>query len=125
MTKQFARYMILYAFVVLMILLRPYLAYQISMKSEFAGNTELVNRLLQRLVKKKEWHTDQKEEAMDLIRATDIEIVVPVLLLLLLSRRLSWLLSSLIAAAINLWRNTLFKISPADNYYRLLSKLQI
>ena len=125
MTKSFAQYISVYIFVVLMILLRPYLAYQISMKNEFARDPERVSRLLQRLVKKKEWHIDDREEAIELISASDVEIVLPVLLLLLLCRRLSWLFSSLADAAENLYRSTVFQVSPANHYYQLLSSLRI
>jgi hypothetical protein len=126
MAKQFAHALSIYAFVVLMILLRPYVAYQISMQGgQLARDPEQVSRLLQRLVKKKESHIDDNDEAMELVRATDIEIVLPVVLLLLFRRRLAWLLALLNETTINWKRTTVFQVSPPTNYLQLISRLQV
>jgi hypothetical protein len=125
MMNRVAHYIYIYTFVVLMIVLRPYLAYQISTRSEFARDPEQVSRLLQRLVKKKESHIDDNDEAMELIQASSIEIALPLLFVLILRRRLSWLLSQLSGVSLNWSRNTVFQVSPSNNYYQLISRLQI
>ncbi|HEY0245054.1 MAG TPA: hypothetical protein VGC01_05785 [Mucilaginibacter sp.] len=125
MLNRVAHYIYIYAFVVFMILMRPYLAYQISTHPEFARDPEQVTRLLQRLVKKKESHVDDNNEAMELVQANSIQIVLPLLFVLILRRRLSWLLSLLSGANLNWSRNTVFQVSPSNNYYQLISKLQI
>jgi len=106
--------------------LRPYLAYQISMQGgAFARDPEQVSRLLQRLVKKKESHIDDNDEAMELVSASDIEIVLPVVLLLVLRRRLAWLLALLNEATINWRRSTVSRVFPPTNYLALISRLQV
>jgi hypothetical protein len=126
MKRQVAHKLFLYTFVVLMILLRPYIAYKISMQGgEFARDPDRVARILSRLVKKKESHVHDTEEAIELIMATDVEIILPALLLLTLRRRLSWLLSILSVSADDLKRSTIFQVSPSNHYYRLISRLQI
>jgi len=71
MIRKNSIHVLLFAFAVTMVLLRPYAAYRISMNPNFAGDPVKVNSLLQRLIKKKDEH-----------HATDyenLEAIVPVI----------------------------------------------
>jgi hypothetical protein len=58
---------LLLAFAVVMVLLRPYAAYRISMYPNFAGDPVKVNSLLQRLIKKKDEHHATDYENLEAI----------------------------------------------------------
>src|ERR1700712_2289877 len=60
---------LLFSFAVLMVLLRPYTAYRISMRSDIASDPVKINSLLQRLVKKKDDH--------HISMADHTEVIVP------------------------------------------------
>jgi len=117
--------LLIYTFAVFMILLRPFFAYHVSQTGGFAGDPTRVYNLLQRLVKKKEFHAEDADEAADLIRATEIEIIVPVLILFILHRRADWLHSYLLGSNINWKLSTVFQVTPTNQYYEVISRLQI
>ena len=117
--------MFIYIFAVFMILLRPFFAYHVSQTGGFAGDPTRVYNLLQRLVKKKEFHAEDADEAADLIRATEIEIILPVLILFILRRRTDWLHSYLFGSNINWNLRTVFQVTPTNQYYGVISRLQI
>jgi hypothetical protein len=126
MARALAYRLAVYTFVVFMILLRPYSAYYIAMQGgQLARDPDQVSRLLQRLVKKKEWHIDDHEETMELLQENNVEITLPVLLLLFFRRRLSWLHALLNETALNWKRSTIFQVSPPTNYLQLISRLQV
>jgi hypothetical protein len=117
--------LLIYTFAVFMILLRPFFAYHVSQTGGFAGDPARVYNLLQRLVKKKEFHAEDADEAADLVRATEIEIILPVLILFILGRRKDWLHSYVFGSYINWKLSTVFRVTPTNQYYQVVSKLQI
>lgn len=109
-----------------MILLRPYVAYQISAKNgSLARDPDQVSRILQRLIKKKETHMEDRDEAMELIQATDPKFILPFVFIVLLSRRIGWLLSLFEETITSGIQSTVFQVSPTNQHYRLISRLQI
>ena len=85
MTSRKSIHVLLFAFAVVMVLLRPYAAYRISMNPNIAGDPVKVNNLLQRLIKKKDkYHTIAGESMEAIVPATQIKSIPSVLLLFIL-----------------------------------------
>jgi Na+/H+ antiporter NhaC len=127
MNQRLSHNMLIYTFAVFMILMRPFFAYHISQTGGFANDPTRVYNLLQRLVKKKEFHAEDADEAADLIRATEIEVILPVVFLILqLRRRAGWLYALLFGSNTDSNNySTTFQVCPCNSYYQRISKLQI
>jgi len=125
MIKGLSYNLIIYTFVVFMVLLRPFCAYRISMNDTYSNNPGRIYSLLQRLVKKKETHADDYDEAAEILQSTELEIILPFVLLALFNRKAAWLLSLLLPVSINWDRNTIFRVFAPNQYYQLISRLQI
>jgi len=125
MAKRISPNLLVYTFAVLMILLRPYFAYQMSLKGAFSKDADAVTRILQRLIKKKENHSEDANEAAEINQAEPAEFILPFILLAVLRRHTAWLLSLLAELKVNGKRNTVFRISPTNDYFQLISRLQI
>jgi hypothetical protein len=67
MTRRNFIHVFFFAFAVLMVLVRPYAAYRISMNPNFSGDPAKVNSLLQRLIKKKDEHHAAEFESLEAI----------------------------------------------------------
>ena len=117
--------MIFYTFLVVMFLMRPFFSYQLSANGTFLNEHARLMSMFQRVVKKKETHIEDSNECDEIIRAIDVEIVLPFVLLILLRRQAGWLLSLLSASTIDWRRNTIFQVSPSNQYFQLISRLQI
>lgn len=70
-------HIILFSFGLLMVLLRPFMAYQISSRADFSRDPQKVHSLLQRLIKKKDDHHGELSELFAIERA---QIKIPRLL---------------------------------------------
>jgi len=81
--------------------------------------------MFQRVVKKKDNPIADVMEAAELCRATDADIVLPVIFLALIRRQIAWLFALLRTAAVNWTMNTIFMVCPSNQYFRLISRLQI
>jgi hypothetical protein len=127
MNQRLSHNLLIYTFAVFMILLRPFFAYHVSQTGGFANDPNRVYNLLQRLVKKKEFHTEDASEAADLINATEVEVILPVVFILLqFRRRAEWLYALLFGSnTSNSNYNTIFQVCPCSCYYQRISKLQI
>lgn len=121
----FKQVLAFYAFVVLMILLRPYSAYKISSRGGFANDPEAITRILNRLVKKKETHIDDMDEAMELSQSGNIEIILPVAILLFFRRNLIRLADLLFGPKESLFYSTVFQVRPDNAFYQRTSRLRI
>ena len=76
---------LIFIFAVVMVLLRPYAAYRISMNPNIAGDPVKVNSLLQRLIKKKDkYHTIADESMEAIVPAAAIKSLPSVLLLFII-----------------------------------------
>lgn len=113
---------LIFTFAVLMVLLRPYAAYRISMRADFATNSTKVNSLLQRLIKKKEEHHSSEADHINAVSPSKTIMPLPVLLLLFLASKFIFLLTAVKKYSKS---NTIFQISPPDKYYLRLSKIQL
>lgn len=95
------------------------------MNDTYSNNPGRIYSLLQRLVKKKETHADDYDEAAEILQSTELEIILPFVLLALFNRKAAWLLSLLLPVSINWDRNTIFRVFAPNQYYQLISRLQI
>ncbi|WCT14344.1 hypothetical protein [Mucilaginibacter jinjuensis] len=126
MNQRLSHNMLIYTFAVLMILMRPFFAYHISQTGGFAGDPTRVYNLLQRLVKKKEFHAEDADEAADLINATEVKVILPLVFILLQLRRYAgWLYALLVGSNTSNNYSTVFQVCPCNCYYQRISKLQI
>lgn len=125
MQKGSNRRLLIYTFTVFMILLRPFCAYYMTTKGEFASDPDKVSRILQRLIKKKETHEQDGIEAMEFQQAEEIKILLPVKLLLLLQQQAGWLMALLFDALTLPKRTAVAFISPTNHYLKLISRFQI
>lgn len=92
MTSRNFIHVLLFAFAVVMVLLRPYAAYRISMNPNFAGDPVKVNSLLQRLIKKKDEHHATGHESLQAIVPAAVLKSLPCVLLLFLSNGFPFML---------------------------------
>jgi len=86
---------------------------------------ETVTNLFQRLIKKRDSHTEDFIEANDLYQVTDAEIILPLLFVIFLRRRASWLFSVLSGNNLRRQPATVFQVSPCNHLYQRISRLQI
>jgi hypothetical protein len=112
----------IFTFVVLMVLLRPYAAYQISSRADMASNPVKVNNLLQRLVKKRDEHHTAALGDFSAVQPSKSTFVLPVVLTLFYGNVL--LLAFTVFKRYRLV-DTVFYAFPFQNYLKLLSKFQI
>lgn len=80
MTSRNAIRVFIFSFTVLIVLLRPYAAYQISMRPDIANDPVKVNSLLQRLIKKKDDHHMVIDEAMAAVISPKTARLLPIVL---------------------------------------------
>lgn len=125
MTQTFSNRLIFYSFLVFMFLMRPFMVYQASNTGRFATDPDRVFSMFQRVGKKKENHADDTNEAADISKSKDAEAILPFVFLTLIRRQLSWILSLFADSKINWKRNTVFQVSPSNQYYQLISRLQL
>jgi hypothetical protein len=116
--------LLFYLFAVLIILVRPFVVYEMTLEGKIK-EPAAINALLQRLIKKKENHAEGFAEASDLIQATEVEIILPLLFVIYLRRKASWLFSFLTSAGSDKEVNTIFQVSPTNDFYQRISRLQI
>jgi hypothetical protein len=84
MTSRNSIHILIFSFAVLMVLLRPYAAYRMSMSCDLAGDPVKVNNLLQRLIKKKEEHHAVADENLEAVIPAKAAKSLPAVLLLFL-----------------------------------------
>lgn len=125
MQRTFTYRLVIYTFAVVMICLRPFLAYEMSSRGDFAKDPNRVFRMLQRLVKKKEFHEDDALEAAELSRSGASQSMLPLIPVLTLLLGALWLRSYLFGANLNWKRNTVFRVDPGNRYFEQISCLQI
>jgi len=116
--------LLFFMFAVFMILLRPFLTYEMTMPGKI-NEPETVTNLFQRLIKKRDSHTEDFIEANDLYQVTDAEIILPLLFVIFLRRRASWLFSVLSGNNLRRQPATVFQVSPCNHLYQRISRLQI
>jgi hypothetical protein len=85
--------LLFYLFAVFMILLRPMITYEMTMRGKI-NEPESVNNLFQRLIKKKDSHTEDFIETTNIDQVT-AEVILPLLFVIFLRRKASWLFSLL------------------------------
>ncbi len=124
MAKRVSPNVLVYTFAVLMILLRPYCAYQMSTSGSFDKDPDAITRLLQRLIKKKEKHSEDFDEATELIQCAENNITPPFIKVTLLRQRAAWLLSVL-SFNMNRSGNNVFRLFISNNYLLRISRLRI
>jgi len=115
----------IYIFAVFMFLLRPYLAYEITSADTAVKGSGSTFQSLQTFVKKKETHAEDSDQLADAIQSSTTKEILPLVLLMFLSRRTKWFLSLLSNLKIDLKHSTVFQISPTNHYYQRISRLQI
>ncbi|WP_216848927.1 hypothetical protein [Pedobacter sp. L105] len=104
--------------------MRPFFAYEVSKGGALVTGPKRTFSLFQRAVKKKETHADNDDA--EIIQLVDNQFVLPSVLLVLLRRQASWLFSLLfIRVNVNWKRNTVFQVCPSNQYFQLISRLQI
>ncbi|WP_142527127.1 hypothetical protein [Pedobacter westerhofensis] len=114
-----------YTFLVMMFLLRPFMSYHLSSNGVFLNEKVRLMSMFQRVVKKKDNPVSDVMEAAELSRATDAEIILPVIFLALIRRQIAWLFSLLGAVSVNWKMNTIFMVCPSNQYFQFISRLQI
>jgi hypothetical protein len=114
--------LLFYLFAVFMILLRPLITYEMTMQGKI-NEPESVNNLFQRLIKKKDSHTEDFIETTNLDQVT-AEVILPLLFVIFLRRRASWLFS-LLSGNLSGQPATMFQVSPCNQLYQRISRLQI
>lgn len=114
--------MLIFAFAVFIILLRPYAAYQMSVRAVIAADPVKVNSILQRLIKKKEQHHVSANEEMNAIAQAKIKTVLPVVLRLFLIKSLAVLSVNLVGCA---EVNCAFQNPKRHKRYLFLSCIQL
>jgi|GEM_PF-3165798 len=121
--QRFSNSVIFYSFLVLVFLMRPFFAYEVSKGGALVTGPNHVFSLFQRAVKKKETHADHDDA--EIIQLADVQYILPLVFIALLRRQISWLFSLLFSASINWKRNTIFQVCPSNQYFQLISRLQI
>jgi hypothetical protein len=116
--------LLFYLFAVSMILLRPFLTYEMTMQGKI-NSTEAVNNLFQRLIKKKDSHSGDFIESTDLFQSSEVEVILPLLFVIFLRRKASWLVSFMSGNNLKLQIATVFQVMPCNDYYQRISRLQI
>jgi len=71
MLKNRKAYLLIFAFAVIALLLRPFLAYQIAASRHLTANPAAMNSLLQRLIKKKDDHHGKTDEYLAVMQQAD------------------------------------------------------
>ena len=118
--QRFSNRVIFYSFLVLIFLMRPFFAYEVSKAGALVTGPKRVFSLFQRAVKKKETHADNDDA--EIIQLVDNQFILPSVLLVLLRRQASWLFSLLfIRVNVNWKRNTVFQVCPSNQYFQLIS----
>lgn len=121
--QRFSNRVIFYSFLVLVFLMRPFMAYEAAKAGVLVTGPQHMFSMFQRAVKKKETHADNDDA--DNVQIADVQFILPFVLVVLLRRQLSWLFSLLFSANINWKRNTIFQVCPSNQYFQLISRLQI
>ncbi|UOE50638.1 hypothetical protein MTO98_06070 [Mucilaginibacter sp. SMC90] len=116
--------LIIYAFAVLMILLRPFCAYRISMNTLLVKDPNRMLASLQRVIKKKETHAEAAEDAAE-ITADSSVVILPLIFALIIRCNLSRLLSLLTGNKLSSRFATVFQVAPCNDYYCWISRFQI
>lgn len=124
MTEQRSVKMVIYAFAVLMILIRPFCAYRLSMNSLLVKDPARMLGALQRVIKKKETHAEAAEDAAEITTENEV-VIIPVLFALLSRFNFSRLISLILGPKINQHLSTIFQVSPSNHYYCWISRFQI
>ena len=113
---------LIFTFVVLTVLLRPYAAYCISTRADVSANPAKVYNLLQRLIKKKDDHHNVAEHEFSLVQPSKKDFVIPVVLQLFFCS-LSFL--SIVSLKRYWEANKVFRVFTGNNYYKLISRFQV
>ena len=95
MTSRRFFHILVFTFAVSMVLLRPYAAYQISMRHDTAGDPIKVNSLLQRLIKKKDEHHAFSDENWEAITSAKTADPLPLVVLLSFFQTLAYAFAAL------------------------------
>ena len=113
---------LVFTFVVLTVLLRPYAAYCISTRADMSANPAKVYNLLQRLIKKKDDHHNVTVHEFSVVQPPKRDFVIPVVLHLFFYS-LSFLT---IVSLKRYWEaNKVFRVFTGNNYYKLISRFQV
>jgi len=116
--------MIVYAFAVLMILLRPFCAYRLSMNTLLVKDPNRMLSALQRVIKKKDTHAEAAEDAAEITANSEV-IMLPLLFVLLKRLNFSRFLVLRIGNKLSQSFATIFQVSPTNHYYCWISRFQI
>jgi hypothetical protein len=114
---------IIFSIAVLLLLLRPFVVYQIAETPKFSGDPVAANSLLQRLIKKKDDHHSTGIQEYLAFQLADKK-KRPLLPRYITLNNVSNRNGSFTVSAI-LGQPTIFKVCSPDKYYCLLSKFQI
>jgi hypothetical protein len=124
MTRKRSLKMIVYAFAVLMILLRPFCAYRLSINTLLVKDPNRMLSALQRVIKKKDTHAEAAEDAAEI--STNSEVILLSLLFVLLKRfNFSRFLFLQSGNKLSQSLATIFQVSPTNHYYCWISCFQI
>ena len=116
--------MIIYAFAVLMILLRPFCAYRLSMNTLLVKDPNRMLSALQRMIKKKDTHAEAAEDAAEITANSEV-IMLPLLFVLLKRLNFSRFLFLRLGNRLSQSFATTFQVSPTNHYYCWISRFQI
>jgi hypothetical protein len=122
MTDKKVVHILIFSFAVLMVLLRPYAAYQISKHADLASDPVKTNNFFQRLIKKRDEHHTVEASKFTVVQQLKIALATPVTLISFSRKPFALSLTGLKQYC---RCNTVFHICPQNNYYRKISKFQI
>jgi hypothetical protein len=124
MNKRVFRVLI-FALGTMMLLLRPYMIYQLTQKKAQANNPVKVYSLLQRLVKKKDEHHELTEVTATVNQRSKFSFQLPIAWVKAFLACIGALLCFLYTKVIRTSVFSAFQIRPENHQYRLISSFRI
>ena len=109
----------------MMLLLRPYMIYQLTQKNALANNPVKAYSLLQRLVKKKDEHHEFTEVMATVNRRSKFSFQLPIIWVKAFWACIGTFLSFLSIKITQISIFSVFQIRPENHQYRLISRFQI
>lgn len=116
---------LIFALGTMMLLLRPYLIYQLTQKNALTNNPVKVYSLLQRLVKKKDEHHEFTEIMATVNQRSKFLFQLPIVWVKAFLACIGAFSSFLSAKITQISVFSVFQIRPENHQYRLVSRFQI
>ena len=123
MRKKYILNVMIFTFAVMIVLCRPFFVYQLATNPKFPKEPYKIERLLRALIKKKNDHSGDTEEVMEL--KTSRKYIPLLVFFTLLFNKSLLLLAVLFSLPLILYRRTVFHVAPTNRYYQFICCFQI